>query len=117
MRAAIFLGQRPRLGLGPGVGDHDGIALALDLLPVRRPVGIVGAGAKRQGRDHGRCAGTSHAPNGGPARLRRPDTCYTGAMTEPSSPPGPLPDRLSTNPKSPYYDEALLARGVGIKFD
>ena len=28
-----------------------------------------------------------------------------------------LPDRLSTNPKSPFYDEALLARGVGIKFD
>jgi hypothetical protein len=28
-----------------------------------------------------------------------------------------LPDRLSTNPKSPHYDEALLQRGVGIKFD
>ena len=28
-----------------------------------------------------------------------------------------LPDRLSTNPKSPYYDEALLQRGIGIKFD
>lgn len=26
------------------------------------------------------------------------------------------PDRLSVNPKSPYYDEAVLARGVGIKF-
>ena len=26
------------------------------------------------------------------------------------------PDRLSTNPDSPYYDEALLARGVGIRF-
>ncbi len=26
------------------------------------------------------------------------------------------PDRLSTNPKSPYHDEALLARGVGIRF-
>ena len=23
----------------------------------------------------------------------------------------------STNPKSPYYDEALLPRGVGIEFD
>jgi hypothetical protein len=31
--------------------------------------------------------------------------------------PDQLPDRLSTNPKSPYYDEALLTRGVGIKFD
>ena len=28
-----------------------------------------------------------------------------------------LPDRLSTNPKSPHYDEALLQRGIGIKFD
>ena len=28
-----------------------------------------------------------------------------------------LPDRLSVNPKSKHYDEALLARGVGIKFN
>ena len=28
-----------------------------------------------------------------------------------------LPDRLSTNPKSPFYDEALLEAGVGIKFN
>ena len=27
-----------------------------------------------------------------------------------------LPDRLSVNPSSPYYDEAILARGVGIRF-
>jgi hypothetical protein len=26
------------------------------------------------------------------------------------------PDRLATNPDSPFYDEALLARGVGIRF-
>ena len=26
------------------------------------------------------------------------------------------PDRLSTNPRSPYFDEALLARGIGIRF-
>lgn len=26
------------------------------------------------------------------------------------------PDRLSTNPSSPHYDEALLERGVGIRF-
>jgi hypothetical protein len=26
-----------------------------------------------------------------------------------------LPDRLSTNPKSPFYDEAVLARDVGIR--
>jgi len=28
-----------------------------------------------------------------------------------------LPDRLSANPKSPYYNEALLGQGVGIKFN
>lgn len=28
-----------------------------------------------------------------------------------------LPDRLCTNPKSSYYDEALLERGVGIRFN
>ncbi len=27
-----------------------------------------------------------------------------------------LPDRLSTNPDSPYYDAALLERGVGVRF-
>ena len=26
------------------------------------------------------------------------------------------PDRLSTNPDSPYYDADVLARGVGIRF-
>lgn len=26
------------------------------------------------------------------------------------------PDRLSVDPKSPFYDEAVLARGVGIRF-
>jgi hypothetical protein len=26
------------------------------------------------------------------------------------------PDRLSTDPNSPFYDEALLARGIGIRF-
>ena len=27
-----------------------------------------------------------------------------------------LPDRLSTDPKSPYYNETVLARDVGIRF-
>ena len=40
----------------------------------------------------------------------------TPSPDAPSAKPG-IPDRLSTNPKSPHYDEALLARGVGIKFD
>lgn len=38
--------------------------------------------------------------------------CYSRRMTDTT-----LPDRLSTNPKSPHYDEALLARGIGIRFD
>jgi hypothetical protein len=28
-----------------------------------------------------------------------------------------LPDRLSTNPASPYHNAELLERGVGIKFN
>ncbi len=27
------------------------------------------------------------------------------------------PDRLSTNPRSPHHDAALLERGVGIRFN
>ncbi len=27
------------------------------------------------------------------------------------------PDRLSVNPKSPHYDEAVLQRDVGIRFN
>ena len=28
-----------------------------------------------------------------------------------------LPDRLSTNPRSPHYKEEILRRDVGIRFD
>lgn len=28
-----------------------------------------------------------------------------------------LPDRLSTNPQSPYHDADLLERGVGVRFN
>jgi hypothetical protein len=28
-----------------------------------------------------------------------------------------LPDRLSLDPRSAFYDEAVLSRGVGIKFN
>jgi len=31
--------------------------------------------------------------------------------------PQPLPDRLSLDPKSPFFDEAVLAQGVGIRFN
>ncbi len=28
-----------------------------------------------------------------------------------------LPDRLSTDPRSPYYNEAVLARDIGVRFN
>jgi Protein of unknown function (DUF3297) len=28
-----------------------------------------------------------------------------------------LPDRLSTNPQSPFHDAQLLERGVGVRFN
>ena len=28
-----------------------------------------------------------------------------------------LPDRLSTNPQSPFHDAELLERGIGIRFN
>ena len=30
--------------------------------------------------------------------------------------PDTLPDRLSTDPDSPFYDEAVLQRNIGIRF-
>ncbi len=29
----------------------------------------------------------------------------------------PPPDRLSVNPRSPFYDEAVLERGIGVRFN
>jgi hypothetical protein len=37
-------------------------------------------------------------------------------MENPSALP-PLPDRLSTDPASPYYDAALLEHNIGIRFN
>jgi hypothetical protein len=31
--------------------------------------------------------------------------------------PSELPDRLSLDPRSPFFDEAVLSRGVGIRFN
>src|SRR5271154_2004885 len=45
---------------------------------------------------------------------------YEAAISEdiPSqTPPETLPDRLSTNPGSPFHDAALLERGIGVKFN
>ena len=33
-----------------------------------------------------------------------------------SSGTGELPDRLSTNPQSPFYNAEILARDIGIRF-
>ena len=30
--------------------------------------------------------------------------------------PQELPDRLSLDPRSPFFDEAVLTRGVGVRF-
>ena len=30
--------------------------------------------------------------------------------------PAPMPDRLSSDPKSPFYNQELLERGIGIRF-
>jgi hypothetical protein len=31
--------------------------------------------------------------------------------------PSTMPDRLSLDPRSPYFDQELLEKGVGIKFN
>jgi hypothetical protein len=31
--------------------------------------------------------------------------------------PDTMPDRLSLDPRSPYFDEEVLSRGVGIRFN
>ena len=33
------------------------------------------------------------------------------------SPPDALPDRLSTDPRSPYFNAELLERDIGIRFN
>jgi len=37
--------------------------------------------------------------------------------TEKSDTRKPLPDRLSLDPRSPYFDQDVLAQGVGIRFN
>jgi hypothetical protein len=36
--------------------------------------------------------------------------------TPPDERPDQPPDRLSVDPRSPFHDAALLARGVGVRF-
>ena len=37
-------------------------------------------------------------------------------MTD-SAPATPLPDRLSTDPRSPFHDAAVFERDIGIRFN
>jgi uncharacterized protein DUF3297 len=39
------------------------------------------------------------------------------AETPANAPGDTPPDRLSLDPRSPHYDETVLGRGVGIKFN
>jgi hypothetical protein len=38
-------------------------------------------------------------------------------MAEPETAAEMPPDRLAASPSSPYYNEELLARGVGVRFN
>lgn len=38
-------------------------------------------------------------------------------MTDDTPPPPAFPDRLSTDPSSPYFDAEILRRPVGIRFN
>ena len=41
----------------------------------------------------------------------------TQTSEQPETPPAQTPpDRLSTNPRSPYFDMETLRRGIGIRF-
>ena len=39
------------------------------------------------------------------------------ADTTPPAPPPPLPDRLSSDPRSPHHIAAVFERGVGIRLN
>ena len=38
-------------------------------------------------------------------------------MADDTPTPAAMPDRLSLDPRSPHFDEDVLGRGVGIKFN
>ena len=82
------------------------------------PVILVMTQVPQQG---GLCHPDAAAPDG-PVSLPLAGPAAT-AITAPSSDADPLaamsdtlPDRLSVDPSSPFHDEALLARGIGIRF-
>ena len=42
------------------------------------------------------------------------DACMTDSVETPAT--DTPPDRLCVDPASPFHDEALLARGIGVRF-
>lgn len=52
----------------------------------------------------------------GPANTAPQNTGAESTGAETATPAATPPDRLSTNPRSPYFDGEILARGVGIRF-
>src|SRR5665213_3281800 len=67
---------------------------------------------------------TTVVNQGGPASFgprlwtAPPSPLHNGAMSDAptTTPLETPPDRLAASPRSPYYDAALLERGVGIRF-
>ena len=53
----------------------------------------------------------SHPYKGAHAAVSWPFRTLRDAMTQ------ALPDRLSNDPRSPFHDQGLLERGVGIRFN
>jgi hypothetical protein len=49
-------------------------------------------------------------------RNRAPDRRLPRSLPKAFTMTDSPPDRLSNNPRSPHYDEAVLQRGVGIRF-
>ena len=51
--------------------------------------------------------------------VRAIDKEFRNVTDTPPTPPASvtLPDRLCANPKSPFYDQAVLDRDVGIRFN
>ena len=44
--------------------------------------------------------------------------CCSASVRQPAHPmPDTPPDRLSTDPRSPFHDAELLERGVGVRFN
>ena len=59
--------------------------------------------------------GTSAHVGGAGRCCNQAKRCYQAAMSD--APQPDLPDRLSTNPNSPFHNAELLEQGVGVLFN